>query len=58
MNVARSDVESEHENGHRQDDIDGTPLNSLSDIKLAARIRVYLVTARTTSAILNHSFPV
>jgi hypothetical protein len=53
--AALSDVESEHENGHRQDDnkeddkeddggpIDGTPLNSLSDIKLAARICVYLV---------------
>jgi len=55
--AAPSDVESEHE--HRQDDnedenedddeeddgglIDGTPLNSLSHIKLAARIRVYLV---------------
>ena len=55
--AAPSDVE--HENGHRQDDnegddedddedddggpIDGTPLNSLSDINLAARIRVYLV---------------
>jgi hypothetical protein len=54
--LAPSDVESDH--GHGQDDddddeddggpIDGTPLNSLSDVKLATRIRMYFF-------IVNHS---
>jgi hypothetical protein len=54
--LAPSDVESDH--GHGQDDddddeddggpIDSTPSNSLSDVKLATRIRMYFF-------IVNHS---